>query len=175
MKYFLYCCLLVTGLSIVSACSNGDYVANPSSNVNGGVNPLKPLTASQFTWTGTNPMSASINGSPWIASSYTYSFDSGNNMITGINGSQIIQLNLKNAYAGNLYSMGYQMYNTSGFFTDSLGDVNNTYYSVLGNSGGLLMIQYVDTVAIKGLFYFQGVNAAGKIVNISNGYFNIPL
>jgi hypothetical protein len=43
---------------------------------------------------------------------------------------------------------------------------------VLGNSGGLYIVEN-DSARIKGLFYFQGVNPVGGIVNISNGYFNI--
>jgi hypothetical protein len=177
MKSTVRSILFLAILSFFVACSNGDYVANPASNANGSINPLHPLAAGDFNWAnnGTNPMSADINGTHWIGSGYTYGFDSGLNTIVGYNGSKAIVLVLTDPYAGNLFNMGYGQYNTMGYYTDSLGDTANYYYSVLGNSGGLEMLVYNDTIGIKGLFYFQGVNRKGAVVNITHGYFSIPL
>ena len=175
MKYIFYCFLLITGMSLFSACSNGDYITNPSTNANASVNPLHPLKASDFNWPGTDPMSADINGVHFVASGCTYSFDSGKNILMGYNGSKTLTLYLMNAWVGNLYSMGYNQYNTSGYWTDSFGVINNYYFSNLGNSGGLYMLKN-DTFSggyIKGLFYFQGVNAQGEIINVTHGYFNV--
>ncbi len=66
MKCIVYSVLLFTGLSLLVACSNGTYTANPSSNANSSVNPLHPLTSSQFNWKGTDPMSANINGTNFV-------------------------------------------------------------------------------------------------------------
>ena len=168
MRYIFYCFLLVTGLSVFTACSNGDYIANPGTNANASVNPLHPLTASDFTWSGTNPMSGNFNGVPWVASSAAYAFDSNMNVLRGYIGNNQLVLYLTGAWRGNLYNMGYHQYNYSGIWTDSTG----SYESVLGNSGGLFMLQN-DSLGIKGLFYFQGIDTKGDVINITNGYFNI--
>ncbi len=68
--------------------------------------------------------------------------------------------------------MEWEDYNRYSQYTDSLGYLDGTYYSYLSNSGGLKITQN-DTAVIKGQFYFKGISPNGKIVNISNGYFNI--
>jgi len=169
MKNIVYYLFLFISLSFFVACSNGDYIANPSSNINGSVNPLHPLAATDFTWTGTDPLSANIDGAPFVATWATFSFDSGVNVIAGIKGNKVIYLYLTNTWAANLYNMGYHQYNSSGYY----GDSTNVYWSYYGNSGGLYVLQN-DTFRIKGLFYFQGINAKGEVINVSNGYFNVP-
>ena len=172
MKSIVYSILLLTGLSLLGACSNGDYVANPASNVNGGINPLHPLTSGDFTWSGTNPMSASIDGSSWVATSATYSFNSGTNTITGINGNKALVLILKDIYKNNLYGMGYKQYTTWAYWTDSLG--NPDYYQSGAGNSGEVWITESDSAYVKGEFYFQAINNEGAIVNVLNGYFYVP-
>ncbi len=173
MKRILYCALLFTGLSIFSACSNGDYIANPAAAANNSINPLDPLKKTDFTWTGTDPVSAEINGNQWVAETATYVFDSGRHYILAMKGNSALVFNLTDVWRDNLYNMGYGQFNTNVVYMDSFGgSVNDYFASYQGNSGGLYMLQN-DTIAIKGLFYFQGLNAAGGVRNVIHGYFNI--
>jgi len=174
MKKLVYCALFCAGLSWLGACSNGDYITNPNSNTNSSINPLDPLKASDFTWTGKDPVSADINGVSWVATDYTYVFDSGRHYIVAHNGPSAMVFNLTDVWKDNLYNMGYQQFNAYVVYMDSFGGPSADFYaSYLGNSGGLYMLQN-DTVAIKGLFYFLGVNATGGVRNVLHGYFNIP-
>ncbi len=158
--------------SLFAACS-GDYTANPDSNANGVVNPLTPLTSSQFTWTGTDPMSATINGAGWVAGGSSWAIDtSGGNRLIGYLGSTVMYLYLKEVYAGNVYAMNYNGFNQSCTLADSVGGAYYTYYSFLGNSGEVKIIEN-DSAYIKGLFYCKGVTPSGQVVAINNGYFNI--
>ena len=175
MKNIFYIILLFTALSGFSACSSGDYNANPSSAASASINPLDPLDSAQFNWasSGTNPMSATINGSGWVADGVNYSFSAGQNVLYGYKGStMVLELFLTNTWAGNIYPMGYKLYNPSMIWTDSIGNATSYYESELGNSGELLMLEN-DSVTIKGLFYFQGVNIYGNVINVTNGYFNV--
>ena len=118
-------------------------------------------------------MSANINGAGWVADNATFALDSGQNVIIGYKGTtQILALYLSNVYQVNIYNMGYHQYNTWGYFTDSIGNVNRYFQSVLGNSGEVqILVNNPNT--IEGLFYFQGINLRGDVTNITNGYFNI--
>src|SRR4051812_49326598 len=103
--------LLVAGLAyICGSCSSGAYVANPTSNANGSINPLNPLKPDQFTWAGTgNKVSLTINGSPWSSdSAYYFWYDSiQTNVVTAFGkDGKILSLMLKDVWAGNLYNMG---------------------------------------------------------------------
>lgn len=175
MKRVLYTFLFMAGLSVMlSACSGGDYKANASSPANNSINPLKPLTASQFTWSGVDPVSANINGSPWVADSAMYFLDStGANVIFAYNGTQALYLYFRNTWQGGLYNMGFNNYDVIGEWVnmDSSFVSTSWHISALGNSGEMYM-QQNDTVVFKGRFYCQAVNSHGDIVNISNGYFN---
>jgi hypothetical protein len=175
MKKIVYSVLFCISISaFLWSCSSGAYVANSSSPANNSVNPLNPLTTSQFTWTGVDPVSCNINGTPWVADSATYSLidSTGANVVLAYkNKKLVLSLYLVRTWQGSLYNMGYKQYNTTGtYFPDST--LTNYYYSALGNSGELYM-QKNDTVNFQGRFYFQAVNTKSQVVNISNGYFNL--
>ena len=179
MNKILYTVLLFAGICLTaSSCSNGDYTANPSSAANNSVNPLNPLTKSQFTWSGNDPVSCNINGSPWVADTAWYVIDSGGqNVIYAFKDSfrQRLVLYLVNTWTDNLYNMGFNQYNTSATWVprvDSIGSYAGVYSSALGNSGELYMIEN-DSAIIKGKFYCQEVNGAGDIINFTNGWFNL--
>ena len=175
MKKIFYNFLFVTGaFCAINACSNGPYTANPSSNGNNSVNPLKPLTSSQFTWGGSGSISADINGSHFVADTASWGLDSsGTNIIAGSNSSgKGFLFYLNSVYAVNLYSLSYHIYNTYMVYSDSISNVNDYYFSYFGNSGEVKITEN-DSAYIKGLFYFQGVTHDGRIVTVSNGYFNI--
>jgi hypothetical protein len=182
--------LLFAGVcTALYSCSNGEYSANPSSNANGSINPLTPLTSSQFTWGGTDPMSANINGSYWVADTAGFALDSlFANELVGYNAGKgsSLAFYLSDVWGGNLYNMGYHKYNLYGVYVDftdstsgnvfsnkaSVTSSPHNYYSYIGNSGEVKITEN-DSAYIKGLFYFQGVNSKGQIVNVTNGYFKI--
>ena len=174
MKNVFYNTLLFACIcSLFAACSSGDYSANPNSNANGVINPLTPLTSAQFSWTGTDPMSATINGAQWVASSATWSIDtSGGNKLVGVTGSTMIYLYLNSVYAGNVYNMNYNDYSQSCTVGDSIGGYYYTYYSFLGNSGEVKILEN-DSAYIKGLFYCKCLTPNGQVVAVNNGYFNV--
>lgn len=176
MKKKLYS--LLAGLFVLGivSCNNGDYVAEPQSNGNGAVNPITPLTSNEFTW-GNNDdvLSAEINGSGWKADSVTFGLDSsGANVIVGYKQQSdiILQLYLRDVWGpDNVYPMQWENYGRYGSVIDKKSITDGSYFSYLGNSGGLKMT-YNDTDAIKGVFYFKGVTVTGKIMNVSKGVLN---
>lgn len=173
MKKTFYSILFVAVTGILGACSNGDYLANPSNPGNGSINPLNPLKSEDFTWTGTDPMSADINGTHWVAEAASFTLDtSGTNILVGTKGANIMGFYLNNVWSGNLYDMGFKVGNRFGTFLDSATAVNGAYFSYLGNSGEVKILEN-DSAYIKGQFYFQGVTTGGKIINVTNGYFKI--
>lgn len=182
MNKILYSILLSASVLVgMASCSNGDYVANPDSNGNNSVNPLNPLTAADFVWSGNDPVSCKINGSLWVADTAFYFLDtSGANNIYAFKDSfrQEMVFHLLNTWSGNLYNMGHLQYNTMVTWipnTLNFLDTGGAYLSTLGNSAELYMIAN-DTINANftGKFYAQTVNAKGDIVNLSDGYFNVP-
>lgn len=175
----IFFAVLFIVVSLLISCS-GDYNANPDSNANYSVN---PLLGSTYNWGGTGIMGANINGTPWVASTtgvtYTFSNSTGYNAIVGTNNNiQYIELELYNVYGGNKYAMGLHNGAVYGVLHDStLYNVapkhQYDYFSYLGNSGGVEITEN-DSAWFKGLFYFQGVDSLGNIINVTNGYFNIP-
>ena len=127
---------------------------------------------------GPSTIIATINGSPWSSgeSSTGWFLDdtTGTNVIAGTSGNQGIVLYLTSVYAVNIYGMGYQNKTRYGVWSsnDSSALPVNAYYSYLGNSGQVQILEN-DSAFIKGTFYFQGINSAGTVVNVSDGYFYI--
>lgn len=173
MNRIFYALLLLAGIYGIASCSNGDYSANPASPQAGSINPLNPLTKNQFTWGGTNPVSADINGVHWVADAASFALDtSGANVIIATKGVNIMMFYLRNVWSGNLYDMGYKVSSRYASYIDSASSLSGYYFSYLGNSGEVYMVEN-DSAIIKGMFYFQGVTTDGKLINVSNGYFNI--
>ncbi len=176
MKKIFYSILLVAGIGcVVASCSKGAYNANTAATANGAINPLTPLNISQFDWiaSGREPMSANIDGVPWTASYATWALDTfGGNMIVGYLGSKVMYLYLNQVYQGNIYSMSYHDYLTSGSWSDSVGNAYMSYFSYNGNSGEVY-ITHNDSLYIQGMFYFKAISESGKLSVISNGYFKL--
>lgn len=172
MKRVLYSMLVLAGLCVMNACSNGDYSANPSSNVNGAVNPITPLTSAEFTWSGEAPLSADIDGSHWKASAASWALDdSGANILIATGGGKTMYFKLLDVWTGNLYDMQYDNKKRFSYYMDS-ANTGGVYFSNLDNSGEIKIVQN-DSSIIKGLFYYKGHNGNGKEVSIKNGYFKI--
>ena len=156
------------------ACSNGDYNTNAGSVASSSANPLNQLDSAGFNWTGTDPLSAKINGQLVVFDSATtnYSFSLGVNAVLGIKGIQGLILSLKDVYGDNIYNIGYQQYTHYGCWYDTLTSPTAQYVSYNGNVGQVLVLRN-DTRFI-GKFYFQGKNAKGELLNVSEGWFNVP-
>ncbi len=176
MRRFLYSILACSGLcAALVSCSNGDYTANPDNPANNGVNPLKPLTKSEFTWANSGKFSGDINGTHFSADTVTWYLDStGTNVFAGYNTERTkgFLFFLNNVYSGNLYQLTYHVVPTQAIWADTVGSSKDYYASYLGNSGEVYITEN-DSACIKGLFYFQGVTTDGRLVTVSNGSFNI--
>ena len=172
MKKILYA-FLFTGICAWTACSNGDYQANPSSPGNGGIAPVNPLTSTQFSWSGTAPFSANIDGAGFVADNAYYTHDSTwANQIYASKGSTQFYFYLSDVWKDNLYNLGYHQYTRYCQVSDSVSGLYETYYSFNGNSGGLWMLEN-DSAYFAGQFYFKGITDKGKVINITNGYFKL--
>jgi hypothetical protein len=162
----------------LQSCSSGAYQANPSSNANGSINPLKPLTAKQFTWTGTGAkVSLNINGAPWSTDSASiFWYDSlQTNIVFASGGGKVLIMYIKAGWANNVYNMGYKQYDYLAQWADDSATFVSPgllFQSALGNSGELYMTAN-DTLHFDGKFYFQGANSKGQIDNITNGVFTL--
>lgn len=193
MKKVLYSILFLSAVfGVLSACNNGDYNANPGSNANGSINPINPLKSSEFTWAGTDPMSADINGAHWVADAAYFQLDTfGRNLIVGVKGPQMMAFILSDVWTNNVYNIGYKISNRMGLYWTGIDSTMGTsgdiwsyigasstahadfiFSSYLGNSGEFKLVEN-DSLHIKGLFYFQAANNSGAITNITNGYFNV--
>jgi hypothetical protein len=181
MKNTFYAFLIAAAISFaVTACSSGEYNANPSSTTNQSINPLHPLDSAGFDWASTSasPFSASINGGGFVGkdslSGWFLDDTTGADVVYGINGLQGFKLYLLSAYAGKIYSLGYHEYKTWALYSDVDTSFlpGHAFYSYFGNSGEVQILEN-DIHAIRGMFYFQGVTSTGAVVNVTNGYFNI--
>ena len=181
MKKLFSIVMLFSALMGFFACSNANYVANPSSNANTSFNPLNHSPS--YNWTGTGPLSAVINGASWIADSVTWQTDTHQyNIINGsVGGKKFMSILLNGVYPGNSYTMGAT--NGSQFieFIDSVSvPARLTYNSLIApfGTGGIKIIRN-DTLApgvhgyIEALFFAQCTDSIGRVVSITNGYFNI--
>ncbi|MCD6013774.1 MAG: hypothetical protein K0Q79_3636 [Flavipsychrobacter sp.] len=176
-KTFLPALLFVSMCFALIACSNGEYSANPGGNGNGSVNPLKPLTASEFNWAGVGKFSVKINGSLVSSDSAYWMLDTSgaNRVFAWMKDGKYFHLYLKDTYTGNLYNMGFKQYLTACHYqakTDTSATVFDAYQSVLGNSGGIY-INRNDSAVMEARFYCQTINARNEVVNLSEGYFKI--
>jgi hypothetical protein len=184
MKKVLCSIIAIAGACLFFACSNGDYLANPTTVSNQSDNPLDYLDSNKMTWTGTDALSAKINGAFFNSDSAHTSWfldTAGYNYISGLTGiSHGFVLRFRNVYAGNLYTFGTlnARYNTERIcvYYDSV-DKPRAYSSALGNVGEVYIIEndssHTTKSRIKGKFYFQAIDGTGKIVNVTEGWFNV--
>ncbi len=184
MKRILYASFFAAFAALsLASCMNGDYDADPF-NASSTPNPLNQNQNSgggtsggnsSFNWTGTDPMSAKVNGTGWQAASFTYvpAFQSFPASVVGEASDQsaiTIQLPT-NPTIGSTYSFGS---NISGSYSVNIKstDPDNVYGSGLG-SGGQVQVTEDDATHIKGKFYFSGKNINGQTRTITEGYFNV--
>ncbi|MBX2907111.1 MAG: hypothetical protein KF744_13785 [Taibaiella sp.] len=160
----------------LASCNNGDYVADPNSNANPGVNPVTPLTESEFTWENKNEkLAADINGTRWVADNVTFYLDStGANVVTGYKDKSdiVVQLYMRDVWGGNLYDMEYKNMDQYGTVISTVPLESTILYSYLGNSGGLKITQN-DSAWIRGSFYFKAIDAKNNVTSVLKGVMNI--
>ncbi len=180
---FIY--LMVCGSLIYFASCTKAYNANPGSASNNSANPLTP-TMSSFDWSGTAPMSAVITNTDgsttnWVADHVDYQYSGGYNIFFGSQGGKkIIGVWLGSIYPGNKYSMGRNFTEQYFKYSDS-SSVPDKYiywtYNAPNYSGGVYVVKS-DTFLLgthgylQGQFYGELEDSQGRIVNVSNGYFN---
>src|SRR5690606_12255911 len=163
-----------------------DYDANPDMDNSGAVNPYNPGGGgnggggSSFNWTGTDPMSAKINGTEWKANEGIYMNAMGFETIVGQSGNEgdpfastiTIMFQNANLEVDKIYDFNTTSTTASSSYSANLGDPNTVFTGNLG--GGKVKILEIDDTHIKGLFYFKGVNTfTQESVEITEGYFNI--
>jgi len=168
--------LLLAGIAYtLESCSSGAYVANPSSNANGSINPLNPLTAKQFTWGGNGAkVSLNINGAQWSTDSAWVAWIDTlqTNVLLAAGGGKYLIMYIKEGYAGNVYNMGFKRYDYLAEWADDSASFYDLFQSAAGNSGEIYMTAN-DTLNFDGKFYFQAVNGKKQIDNITNGVFTL--
>lgn len=177
MKKVLFSIIAGIGACTFFACSNGDYNANPTSASNESINPFNLLDSAAFNWSGTDAISANINGNFFNVDSTKTGFiltSGGTNVITGyISPGHGLRFDLNEVYGNNIYPLGYNNSYRAMSFQDSLPTGVKTYYSYFGNVGQVQIIRN-DPQRIIGRFHFQALNMLnGDVVNVSNGWFNI--
>ncbi len=177
MKKVLFSIIAVLAACTFFACSNGDYNANLSSNANISLNPLYVLDSAGFNWTGTDAISANINGNFFNVDSTKVSFSlspTGTNIITGyISPGRGLRLELNDVYATNIYPLGLNNTYRLMMYQDSIGANAVTYYSNLGNVGQVQILRN-DPQRIIGKFHFQALDTSKTLVlSVTNGWFNI--
>lgn len=176
MKKALLSIISVVAATAFFACNNGDYNANPSSAANESVNPLYILDSAGFDWTGTDAVSAYVNGtyvhidSPAV----TYDFQSGTNIIVAsTGGNKGFRMELADVYGNNIYNMGLNIYSRVMYYNDTIDNAAVKFYSYFGNVGQVQILRN-DPDRIIGKFHFQALTATnGMLINVSKGWFNV--
>lgn len=176
MKKILFSIIFIATATTFFACNNGDYNANATSPANNSVNPLDVLDSAGFNWSGTDAVSAYVNGNfVHIDSTQAYfTFTGGANVINAYYGiSRGFSLHLEDVYGNNIYPMGYSITNRYITFSDSLATGPINYFSYYGNVGQVQIIRN-DPTRIVGRFHFQGLDKInGTLINVSNGWFSL--
>lgn len=174
-KLVLSAALLIGASMALLSCNNGDYDANPNTNNSGTGVPSNHFPGSgngggggAFDWSGTDPVSAKIDGNAFQA---TTAFASSLNGTLAVQaaGASVNNLSLaipENTAAGATISLGTTTYIA---YVEGM----DMYSSVTGGSGSIKVLEN-DATHIKGLFYgtVKSLNG-GKTKTVTEGYFNV--
>lgn len=186
MKKVLFASLFAACAAMgLSSCMNGDYDATPNAN-NSAPNPLANTGGSgggggtsggggNFNWTGTDPMSAKIDGTSYTATGVTFSSITSGPLpyegITGmINGGTLLVGWPVNAAPGTYTS------NTTGTAIVYNIDENGTNWGYASNIfGGTGQIQIIenDATHVKGRFYGTLKSSGSGTHTMTEGWFNV--
>ncbi len=176
-KRILAASILFCTAATITSCNNGAYDANPDTNFSSTGNPLKDTTQnggggggsnSKFDWTGTDPLSAKVNGTAFQATTGSANSSSGFFIISGSQGIDgTISFSIpESTGAGSTFTLTSS---NSATYTENFTDV---YSSALGGGGAVKVLEN-DATHIKGLFYFSGKSPSGVTKTITEGYFNV--
>jgi len=161
---------------MILSCNNGAYDANPNTN-NGGIG--VPNTGGggsggggSFDWSGTDPISAKVEGQSFHALLDNVVSLNGTIAIQGVDAgtgtSSSISLTFpENTTAGTTISL-----NTASFVVYMQGA--DSYTSVMGGSGAIKVLEN-DATHVKGLFYatVKSMTGGSNAKTITEGYFNV--
>ncbi len=176
-KLILAISVLFCTAATMTSCNNGAYDADPNTNNGGTTNPINTggngggNNGGSFNWTGTDPLSAKIDGTPYQATSGSASDLVGFLTIDAGASSPSTSFLLffpSNTAAGNTV-------NFSGTAFATYTDAANTMYngSPSGGGSGALKILENDATHVKGLFYGTLKSSGGATKTITEGYFNV--
>ena len=181
MKRFFYAMLLVSASAFAfTACNNGLYDADVDNTNNGG-NPLNPGgggggtgggggSAADFPWSGTDPVSAKIEGNLEVFDVATVFDFSGFFGMTATNSAgNSITIQVPSGTPSGVYQM-----NGSNSASYSQGSSTVFGSGIPGGTPGKIYVETNDATTFKGKFYFTGADpiGGGKRV-VSEGYFNV--
>ena len=175
-KFVIAAAILMSSSMAIMSCDNGAYDADPGTN-NNGVPPIgipggggSGGGGGSFNWTGTDPMSAKIDGTPFQATGTgNYIEMSGFYIVSAGNAGTSILINFPSAPSANtVYS-----FNTTTSASMTEGSNSYTSNTAAGGSGAVKVLEN-DATHIKG--YFYGVFKSplgGGTKTVTDGYFNV--
>lgn len=178
MKKILVASLFAASAAMgLSSCMNGDYDANPLTN-NTTKNPLDTMPAGNvylFDWNGTAPMSATIEGNPWHASTGTYTPPMGGMpaSVTAMGpGNSAISVMFPETAPPNTV-IDFDAMNVGSYTPDFNNTDPNQKFNAHMGGGGSLQILENDASHVMGKFQFNASNSLGQNVQVSEGYFEV--
>lgn len=172
-KLVLSAALLIGASMAILSCNNGDYDANPDTNNSGTGVPSNHFPGSgnggggAFDWSGTDPVSAKIDGKAFQATTASVTPAMGFLAIQASDASfSNVNLSIpENAAGGTTVNFGSNTY-------VAILDGMELYSSSTGGSGSIKVLEN-DATHIKGLFQATVKSMTGKTKTITEGYFNV--
>lgn len=179
MKKILLTSLIAACASFsLSSCMNGDYDANPAGTASG-TNPLTPPSTggggggtsspSFYSWNGTDPISAKIDGTGYQASVSSAQEVSNTYVVQGSDGSKTMTITFPNTSAnGSIQPLSQSSITIVGYTEGA-----DMYVSNIAGGSGSVYIMENDATHVKGKFVATLKAASGATKNITEGYFNV--
>ena len=175
-KFVIAAAILMSSSMAIMSCDNGAYDADPNTN-NNGVPPIGFPGGggsggggnNSFNWTGTDPLSAKIDGTPFQATGSANAAPIiGFIMVTGGNSAGDFQILVPETIAANTI----MTFNTQTFanYLENSTDYYTTN-TAQGGSGAIKIVEN-DATHIKGYFYGVFKKAGGGSKTVTEGYFN---
>lgn len=181
-KLFFALALTITAPFALVSCMNGDYDADPKTDLSKIPNPFNDLGAKDCSPVGKLPLSA------WVSGSDEFVADPGDPLtitqVVNINGQNLFQVqghaaNFKGQETViNLLISGYtgaRTYTIGGSTVAAIGPATNpmAQYSSAYGGGGKITITRDDQDTVAGNFYFKVKNSNGESKEICGGTFKL--
>jgi len=176
MKKIIFITLIAACAAMgVSSCMNGDYDANPA-GVATGTNPLVPVTPanngsnlpSYYSWTGTDPLSAKIDGTGYTATVAVATLVGANLQVQASGDGKTFTITFPGSTANGVVLPLSSATVTTVSYTEG----TDSYSSSMGTGGGVY-IEENDASHVKGKFFANVKSAGGGTKSITDGFFNI--